>query len=100
MIDTTYLSQNEMNDLQPKKHACEFCDVATAEDDLYNFEGYKVCEECYDNAEQQLVASEEPDVIELAERVGFNDACMKIYDMIQSGEIKAPIDILYLVKLR
>ena len=100
MIDTTYLSQNELNNLQPKKHACEFCDVATSEDDLYNFEGYQVCEECTENAEKEQIENTSTDIAELAERVGFNDACMKIYDMIQSGEIKQPVDILHLVKLK
>ena len=101
-MDTTYLSTSEINNLKvTERHACELCDVVMPMDDLTPYDGYKACSGCIEASEAEKKENEPSiDLPELYQRVGFNDACIKIYDMFLSGEIKEPIDILHLVKLK
>lgn len=83
--------------------SCELCAGRFWTDSLNPFKDYDmVCEECIRLSEEQDKEESETtpqSISELSEKAGFNEACMKIYDMIKSGEIKEPIDILHLVKL-
>lgn len=95
MIDTTYLSTSELEEIQATDRLtnCELCNERFWQSSLAPHDGYLACEVCIENEKAF-------DIAEMNHRLGFNDACMKIYDMIRSGEIKEPIDILHLVKLK
>lgn len=90
-MDITYLSQQELDRLPSETFECGFCSTTLKEEDVFYYEGYKLCEDCM---EKTIEEDEENKPFEIAFDNGRSQRTREILAVLQGDQFKEAREII------
>lgn len=92
MIDTTYMTTEELSQYDPCTEVCSHCHTKVKGDDIQTFEGVKLCPDCW---REYSEGANEQDLQEMAHYYGGWDELRKVIDRLEDNDKEAATERYY-----